>query len=152
MAAVMEKTVLIHGRSPDEVLDFCLDGANFPLIFPEPIRPIGKVDPTQLKITAGREFDFLHWMLYCIPCKWRVRIAEVRPGVAFVDQMLRGPMKRFRHEHIVRPDPCGTLYTDLVSYEAYGGRLAEKLFVNRYMNRLFEARHRNMRRLLVVTA
>ncbi|KAB7630702.1 polyketide cyclase, partial [Verminephrobacter eiseniae] len=41
-----------------------------------------------------------------------------------------------------------TLYTDLVSYESYGGRLVEKLFVNRYMNRLFEARHRNMRRLL----
>lgn len=152
MAAVMEKTVLIHGRTPQEVLDFCLDGANFPLIFPEPIRPIGKVDATQLKIAAGREFDFLHWMLYCIPCRWRVRIAEVRPGEFFIDQMLRGPMKRFRHEHIVRPDPRGTLYTDRVSYEAYGGRLAEKLFVNGYMDRLFKARHRNMRRLLEVAA
>jgi ligand-binding SRPBCC domain-containing protein len=152
MAAVMEMTVLIHGRSPDEVIGFCLDGANFPLIFPEPIRPIGEIDPTQLKITAGREFDFLHWMLYRIQCKWRVRIAEVRPSVAFVDQMLRGPMKRPRHEHIVSPDLCGTLYTDRVSYEAYGGRFAEKLFVNRYMNRLFEARHRNMRRLLEVSA
>jgi ligand-binding SRPBCC domain-containing protein len=148
MAAVMEKTVLIPRRTPEEVLDFCLDGANFPLIFPEPIRPIGQVDPTQLKITAGREFDFLHWMLYCIPCKWRVRIAEVRQGELFVDQMLRGPMKRFRHEHFVRPGPGGTLYTDRVSYEAYGGRLVEALFVNGYMDRLFKARHRNMLRLL----
>lgn len=150
MANVLEKSVLIRGRSPDDVLEFCLDGANFPLIFPEPIRPIGDVDPSQLRISAGREFDFRHWMLFFIPCNWRVRIAEVRPGVAFVDQMLRGPMKQFRHEHIVAADPLGTLYTDRVTYESYGGRLAEAVFVDGYMNRIFEARHRNMRRLLEV--
>jgi ligand-binding SRPBCC domain-containing protein len=148
MATAMEKSVLIRDRDPAEVLAFCLDGANFPLIFPEPIRPIGKSAPADLCLAAGREFEYLHWMLFCIPCRWRVRIVEVRPGVSFVDEMLRGPMKRFRHEHIVEPHPEGTLYTDRLSYEAHGGKLAEMLFVDRYMDRLFRARHRNMRRLL----
>lgn len=146
--AVLEKTVLIRGRSAEDVFEFCLDGANFPLIFPEPIRPIGKINPSDLRISKGREFDFLHWMLYCIPCKWRVRIAELKPNEVFIDQMLRGPLKRFRHEHIVRSSEEGTLYTDRVTYEAYGGRLFEALFVNGYMNRIFNARHRNMRHLL----
>lgn len=146
--SLWEKSVLIRGRGPAEVLAFCLDGANFPLIFPEPIRPAGISALADLTLTPGREFDFVHWMLFCIPCRWRVRIVELRPGISFVDEMLRGPMKRFRHEHIVQRHPEGTLYTDRLCYEAHGGRLAELLFVDRYMNRLFEARHRNMRRLL----
>lgn len=28
--AVLEKTVRMHGRTPEEVFAFCLDGANFP--------------------------------------------------------------------------------------------------------------------------
>jgi hypothetical protein len=77
--AVLEKTALIHGRTSQEVFAFCLDGANFPRIFPEPIWPIDKVNPNDLLIKAEREFQFLHWMLYCIPFKWCVRITEVCP-------------------------------------------------------------------------
>jgi len=146
--AVLEKTVFIHSRTPAEVLAFCLDGKNFPLIFPEPVWPIGMIDPSDLMIEAGREFQFLHWMLYCIPCKWRVRIAEVIPNQRFVDEMLNGPLRRFRHEHLVVPSIDGTLYTDRVEYEPYGGRLVDILFLNRYMSYIFAARHRNMRRLL----
>ncbi len=42
------------------------------------------------------------------------------------------------------------LYTDRVTYRAIGGALLERLFVNDYMNRIFEARHRNMQQLLDV--
>lgn len=146
--AVLEKTVLIHGRTPEEVFAFCLDGANFPRIFPEPIWPIGEVDPRDLMIETGREFRFLHWMLYCIPSKWRVHITEVKPNKRFVDEMLNGPLRRFRHEHVVKSSAEGTLYTDRVEYEPYGGRLVEALFLNGYMRRIFTARHRNMRKLL----
>lgn len=31
--AVLEKTVRIHGRTPEEVFAFCLDGASFPVFF-----------------------------------------------------------------------------------------------------------------------
>jgi ligand-binding SRPBCC domain-containing protein len=146
--AVLEKTVLIHGRTPQEVFAFCLDGANFPRIFPEPIWSIGKVDPQDLMIKAGREFQFLHWMLYCIPSKWRVRIAEVQPNERFIDEMISGPLRRFRHEHVVKPSAEGTLYTDRVEYIPYGGRFVEIMFLNGYMTHIFTARHRNMRKIL----
>ena len=31
---ILELTTLIPGRTPDQVLDFCLEGVNFPRIFP----------------------------------------------------------------------------------------------------------------------
>ena len=34
--AVLEKTVRIYGRTPEEVFAFCLDGANFPGFFQSP--------------------------------------------------------------------------------------------------------------------
>lgn len=146
--ATLEKTVLIRGRSIEDVFSYCVDGTNFPKIFPEPIRPVGKVNPYNLRIEAGREFEFIHWMMYCVPCKWRVRIVEVIPNERFIDQMVSGPLRRFRHEHIVQNGIGGTLYTDRVEYEPYCGRLAELLIVNAYMERIFVARHRNMRNLL----
>ena len=141
---ILERTTLIPDRTPHEVFDFCLDGANFPKIFPELVRPVGQVDIDQLRIEAGREFAFWHFMFGFLPVKWRVRIAEVQPDHYFVDEMLSGPMKAFRHLHSVAAAPGGTLYTDRVSYRAIGGRCAEKLFVERYMAHIFEARHRNM--------
>ena len=35
---VLELTTLIPGRTPEQVLDFCLEGVNFPKIFPERAR------------------------------------------------------------------------------------------------------------------
>lgn len=145
---ILERATVIPDRSPDEVFEFCLDGANFAAIFPEPVRPAGDTDMSDLRVEAGREFQFWHWMFFCIPAKWRVRIAELKPGRYFIDEMVSGPMKSFRHEHLVEEVPGGTLYTDRVHYRAVGGRLAEALFVDHYMERIFAARHRNMLTLL----
>ncbi|OHX13488.1 polyketide cyclase [Chromobacterium sphagni] len=145
---ILQKTVLLPGRTPEEVFEFCLDGVNFQRIFPEPITPIGDVDPSQLRIEAGKEFMFRHWMFGLVPSTWRVRIADLQPNEYFIDEMLRGPLKRFRHEHRVASCAEGTLYTDRLDYASYGGALAEQLFVNKYMARIFAARHRNMQRLL----
>ncbi len=45
-----------------QVFDFCLEGANFPKIFPERVTPLGKIDIADLRIEQGREFRFRHWM------------------------------------------------------------------------------------------
>ena len=145
---ILERATLIPNRTPEEVFEFCLDGANFPKIFPEPVRAVGDVDIADLRIEQGREFQFWHWMFYCIPAKWKVRIAEVKTNQYFIDEMLKGPMKSFRHQHIVAKAPGGTLYTDRVTYSGIGGRLSEWLLVDWYMARIFDARHRNMLELL----
>lgn len=144
---VLQLSTLIPDRSPSQVLDFCLDGRNFPLIFPERITPLGTVDLENLIISAGREFRFRHWMLGMIPANWTVTIREVGEW-HFIDEMLKGPLRSFRHEHRVESVEGGTLYTDHVTYAALGGKLVEWLWVNGYMRRIFLARHRNMLRLL----
>ncbi|NWA24090.1 SRPBCC family protein [Pseudomonas gingeri] len=145
---VLEKTTLIKGRSCAEVFDFCLEGANFPKIFPERVTPLGKIDIADLRIEQGREFRFRHWMFGFIPANWTVRIREVKDNQHFIDEMIKGPLSAFRHEHRVEAAEGGTLYTDRVTYRAIGGALLERLFVNDYMNRIFDARHRNMQQLL----
>ncbi|TWC55621.1 ligand-binding SRPBCC domain-containing protein [Pseudomonas sp. SJZ080] len=143
----LELTTLIPERTPEQVLDFCLEGVNFPKIFPERITPLGDIDLTNLRIEAGRQFHFRHWMFNVIPANWTVVIREVGDR-HFIDEMLKGPMAAFRHEHRVAEGEGGTLYTDRVTYSAIGGALSEALLVNAYMRRIFEVRHRNMLRLL----
>ncbi|WP_256580945.1 MULTISPECIES: hypothetical protein [unclassified Pseudomonas] len=73
---VLERTTFIAGRSPAQVLDFCLEGANFPKIFPERITPLRGVDINDLRISVGRQFSFRHWMWSVIPVTWTVVIRE----------------------------------------------------------------------------
>lgn len=146
----LERTTLIPRRTPEDVFEFCLDGANFPKIFPERITPRGQVDPGDLRIEQGRVFRFRHWMFNCLPANWTVCIREVHDNAFFIDEMLKGPLRAFRHEHRVQAAEGGTLYTDKVTYAAIGGRLLERLVVDRYMARIFDARHRNMLVLLEV--
>ncbi|PMY65051.1 MULTISPECIES: SRPBCC family protein [Pseudomonas] len=144
---VLERTTFITGRSPAQVLDFCLEGANFPKIFPERISPLRGVDINDLRISVGRQFSFRHWMWSVIPVTWTVVIREVSDR-HFVDEMLKGPLRAFSHEHRVEACDGGTLYTDRVTYRALGGAPVEWLVVNAYMARIFAARHRTMLRLL----
>lgn len=144
---VLQLTVLIKGRTPAQVLDFCLEGRNFPEIFPEKVTPLGDIDLDNLRIEAGREFSFRHWMFGIVPATWTVAIREVSDS-HFVDEMLKGPLRSFRHEHRVAAAAQGTLYTDRVTYSAIGGAPMQWLLVNAYMRRIFHARHRNMLRLL----
>ncbi|MEN5092517.1 SRPBCC family protein [Pseudomonas protegens] len=146
---VVERTTFLAGCSPAQVLDFCLEGVNFPKIFPEPVTPLGGIDLNDLRISAGRQFSFRHWMWGVIPANWTVVIREVSDR-HFVDEMLKGPLRAFRHEHRVEAAEGGALYTDRVTYRAIGGAPLERLVVNRYMARIFDARQRNMVRLLSV--
>ncbi|PPK87362.1 ligand-binding SRPBCC domain-containing protein [Neolewinella xylanilytica] len=73
-----------------------------------------------------------------------VRITEYdRPGY-FVDEMVRGAFKRFRHEHRFAAADGGTVMTDLFDYTsplAWLGRVADRLFLERYMRDLLVRRN-----------
>jgi len=72
------------------------------------------------------------------------RITEFDPPRRFVDEMVRGAFRRFRHEHQFLPAEGGTLIVDTFDYTApLGplGRLADRLFLRRYMTRLLRRRN-----------
>ena len=64
----------------------------------------------------GTEIEYrLTWQR--MPMKWRSRISEYDPGVSFVDEMLRGPYRRWHHRHLFRSVAGGVEMEDVVTYE-----------------------------------
>jgi len=77
------------------------------------------------------------------------RITEFDPPRRFVDEMVRGAFARFRHEHQFLSVPGGTDVVDIFDYTApLGplGRLADGLFLRRYMTALLRERNAYLKR------
>jgi ligand-binding SRPBCC domain-containing protein len=71
-------------------------------------------------------------------------ITEFDPPNSFVDEMVSGAFKRFRHEHTFELIDDGTLMTDKFDYTSpFGllGRLADMMFLWSYMERLLLRRN-----------
>jgi ligand-binding SRPBCC domain-containing protein len=78
-----------------------------------------------------------------IPLRWTSLISEWREGTCFVDEQLRGPYKRWRHEHTLRDVDGGVIMSDRVEYELpFGaiGALFGGWWVTRDLERIFEFR------------
>ena len=72
------------------------------------------------------------------------RITEFDPPRRFVDEMVRGAFRRFRHEHQFLATDSGTEIVDVFDYTSpLGplGRLADLIFLRRYMTRLLQQRN-----------
>lgn len=86
-----------------------------------------------------------------VPILWVAKITEVRPPHEFVDVALKSPFKSWTHRHQFFPHEEGTLVRDVIDYELpLGplGRLADRLFVRRDLERLFAYRHEVTKRTL----
>jgi ligand-binding SRPBCC domain-containing protein len=71
-------------------------------------------------------------------------ITEFDPPNKFVDEMVSGAFKRFRHEHTFELRDGGTLMTDKFDYTSpFGplGMLADVMFLRSYMERLLLRRN-----------
>jgi ligand-binding SRPBCC domain-containing protein len=72
-------------------------------------------------------------------------ITEVQPHHFFADEMVSGAFKRFRHEHhFSSPGAGSTVMKDIFDYDSplgILGKLADSLFLERYMTRLLERRN-----------
>ncbi|WP_449437402.1 SRPBCC family protein [Pedobacter steynii] len=72
------------------------------------------------------------------------KITEMKSPDYFVDEMVFGAFKSFRHEHIFETQGTGTLMTDVFNYVSplgVLGKLANVLFLNKYITDLLV--HRN---------
>lgn len=75
------------------------------------------------------------------------RITETQSPDYSVDEQVKGPFRRFRHVHEFSQDSAGTTMVDRIEFTApFGaiGRLAEKLVLARYLQRLIERRNRHL--------
>ncbi|MFS2029855.1 SRPBCC family protein, partial [Curtobacterium sp. CT11-45] len=80
---------------------------------------------------------------------WRMtsRITALEAPHRFVDEQVRGPFARFRHEHRFEPSAGGTRMVDEIEFRApFGvlGVVAERLALARYLPRLIRERNASL--------
>jgi ligand-binding SRPBCC domain-containing protein len=78
---------------------------------------------------------------------WLTEIRHVREGSYFVDEQRIGPYRLWYHEHYFEAAPGGVRMTDRVTYEVgWGplGWLAERLWVRRQLEHIFDFRARKV--------
>jgi len=76
-------------------------------------------------------------------------ITVFNPPFHFRDSMVSGAFKRFDHDHLLKTRDGITLLTDIFDYQAplgWLGRVADILFLKRYMTRFFEKRNRMIKK------
>ena len=76
------------------------------------------------------------------------KIAEFNSPYYFVDEMVSGAFKSFRHEHHFEESKNGTLMKDIFTFESpLGpiGLLANKLFLTKYMTYFLEQRNKTIK-------
>jgi ligand-binding SRPBCC domain-containing protein len=76
--------------------------------------------------------------------KLTTKITEFNPPNYFVDEMISGPFKSMRHEHIFKDIDGQTLMTDKFVFKSplgLLGRLVDKLLLDRYLKTLLIKRN-----------
>ncbi len=77
---------------------------------------------------------------------WIAEIRDVRPGAGFRDVQIRGPFRRWEHEHRMESDGAGGSWLeDRITYELPLGSLGRWFggaIVRKKLDRLFAYRHR----------
>ena len=129
-------------RQPDEVFDFYADAFNLEQLTPPWLR-FEVATPPPITMRAGVEIDY-RLRLHGLPMRWRSRITVWEPPHRFVDEQVRGPYRRWFHEHTFASSDGGTLVRDQVQYAMLGGWLADRLLVRRDLRQIFDYRQQRL--------
>jgi len=99
------------------------------------------------KLETGQVIRYRIRPIFRIRMLWETEITLVKDRIKFIDTQRKGPYKLWRHQHLFKEINGGVMMQDIVDYEVpYGffGRLLNRLFVNRDVNRIFDFRERKI--------
>ena len=97
-------------------------------------------------VTSGQiaEGETVTWRARHFGIRWTmtVQITALERPTRFVDEQIRGPFRRFVHEHTFTPNADGCLMTDTLTVASpVFGALAERLVLVPCLRRLIRARN-----------
>ena len=102
-------------------------------------------------VTSGRLAlgQTVTWRARHFGLVWRMtsRITALDEPHRFVDEQVRGPFARFRHEHRFDATPSGCTMRDVISFDAplgVLGRMVERAVLRRYLERLIRTRNESL--------
>ena len=101
--------------------------------------------PAPIAIERGTTIDY-SLRIHGLPIRWTSQITAWEPQHRFADRQLRGPYRRWGHEHTFSENGEGTLDGDCVDFEVPGGRLPGRL-ASADVRRVFAYRHRRLSEL-----
>jgi hypothetical protein len=129
-------------RSRDEVFPFFADAGNLETITP-PWLNFQIITPRPIAMRPGTLIDY-RLKIRGFPAKWRTLISAWEPPFRFVDEQVRGPYRRWHHEHTFEEKDGGTLCRDRVEYDMVGGALINWLLVRRDVESIFAYRRKKL--------
>ncbi len=132
------ETQVFLPRAIEDVFPFFADAGNLESITP-PWLKFGILTPLPITMHVGARIDY-RLRLHGIPVQWQTGITAWDPPFRFVDEQLRGPYRKWIHEHTFTHRAGGTDVLDRVRYAVPGGWLTNLFFVQRDVRRIFEYR------------
>lgn len=139
------ETEIVLPESRDKVFQFFADAFQLETITP-PWLHFEVLSDAPIAMKTGQLIDY-KLKLHGIPVKWQSEISAWEPPFRFVDQQVRGPYRKWYHEHTFEEHPRGTLVRDRVEYAVPGGWLINRFFVKGDLQRIFEFRHEMLRKI-----
>ena len=110
-------------------------------------RPVAGVMTGQMQLGDTVTWEAVH---FGVKQHLTSRITAYERPSRFTDEMVAGIFQELHHEHEFRAQPPGTLMIDVFTFRAplgILGRLAEALFLTRYMRDLLLARNRYLKQV-----
>ena len=136
----------IHG-SLQEVWRFFSNPANLQALTPEYMAFTVTSEKTDKEIYPGQIITYTVSPLLHIPLFWMTEIRQVIPMKMFIDEQRRGPYRMWHHQHRFEEKNGGVWMEDHVHYELpfwLLGEMANKIFVHRQLNEIFEFRRKKV--------
>ncbi len=128
-----------------EVFAFFSDAMQLESITP-PWLKFSVETPQPIVMTEGLLLDY-RLRLHGIPIRWRTEIDVWQPPFRFVDMQLRGPYKRWYHEHTFEERDGVTIVKDNVHYIPRGGAIVHRLFVKPDLFKIFGYRQQRLKEI-----
>ncbi len=97
--------------------------------------------PSPIEMKEGALIDY-KLKVHGMPIHWRSLISSYDPPNSFTDEQLKGPYRTWIHSHRFFRDGEGTRIEDHITFRVPGGRLVEKLIVQKDLTRIFSYRQK----------
>ena len=136
--------------SLEKAWDFFSDPANLANITPPGMGFHILSDHRPPRMYAGQLIEYRVSPMWGIPLYWMTEITHVVEGCYFIDEQRFGPYALWHHQHHFRVVEGGVEMTDLVHYKVpLGpiGTIADRLFVRKKLESIFDYRYRRVEEL-----
>jgi ligand-binding SRPBCC domain-containing protein len=144
MSTIFERSAFV-AADLEKVFAFCNSSAGFRQLFPYEVK--WENGPEDWRIGDRIAFRFRYsglWLPYA------AQIVAWEPNRFFVDEMVRGPYRVFRHAHHFLATADGTRLIDRIEFCTGFGRLVDRTFGRWMLKSTFKQRHARLKAALEV--